>query len=399
MKKILIFTVTAGNGHNSCAKAVKELAEKDGAEVVVKDIFREYSNKFYTWIFDGGYNVSVGKLRRIYNASYNRLYNKTLKPDCVAQLPALSVAAGMLKEIYTYRPDVIFCTHFFAALVITDLRRVYDIPAKVVLTALDYLVSPYMELCTGVDRITIPHEDFTEGFRRKGFTEGQIAVTGLPVNDKFNHAPTAAEARKKLGIGREFVITVIFGGGHWNGALTMVKEVIRTGREIHLIVINGHNKKSYNKIEDMEIPENVKLTNVGFTDEVEVYLQASDIVLSKAGGPSLTEIINLCKPVLITEKLPSQEILNMEYLKAKGMAESFGNKRQLLRLIEILRKDGGKHSGMAENMRAFRRNGIKNVAELLLSLPQANYSEEYISSIDYKTVKKRVKAAYKKAGN
>ena len=392
MKKILIFTVTAGNGHNSCAKAVKELSEKYGAEVIVKDIFREYSNGFYEWIFDGGYNLSVGKLRPIYNAAYNRLYKKTLKSYGMARLPACSVAGGMLKEIYNYRPDAIFCTHFFAALTITALRRVYDIPAKVFLTALDYLVSPYMELCTGVDYIMLPHEDFVEGYIKKGFSRDQIKVTGLPVNDKFNHAPTMEEARKKLGIGKEFVITIIFGGGHWNGATEMVKEVIRAGGEIHLIVINGHNKKSYKKIARMKIPENVKLTNVGFTDEVDIYLQASDIVMSKAGGPSLTEIITLGKPVLRTEKLPSQEILNMNYLKSKGMAESFSDKRELIRLIKSLRASG-KHNEMAKNMRAFRRNGIGEVTELLLSSPDASYDDDLIRSVNYRKVKKSLKTS------
>ena len=62
MKKILILTVTAGNGHNACAMAMKEKLEQLGdVEVKIVDILKEYSTPFNIWVADKGYNIAIGK--------------------------------------------------------------------------------------------------------------------------------------------------------------------------------------------------------------------------------------------------------------------------------------------------------------------------------------------------
>ena len=68
MKKFLIFTVTAGNGHNSAANAVKEQLEKQGAEVKVVDLLHEFcKSKSFIWVQETGYGIAVKYLTRVYN--------------------------------------------------------------------------------------------------------------------------------------------------------------------------------------------------------------------------------------------------------------------------------------------------------------------------------------------
>ena len=64
MKKILILTVTAGNGHNACARGMKNKLEKLSGEVEVKivDLLKCYSSKRDFWITDRGYSIAVSKL-------------------------------------------------------------------------------------------------------------------------------------------------------------------------------------------------------------------------------------------------------------------------------------------------------------------------------------------------
>ncbi len=52
-KKILIFTVTAGNGHNACAKGMKNKLESMGQDIEVKlvDLLKSYSTALNTgWL-------------------------------------------------------------------------------------------------------------------------------------------------------------------------------------------------------------------------------------------------------------------------------------------------------------------------------------------------------------
>ena len=75
MKKVLILTVTAGNGHNSAANAMKNKLEQTGqAEVKVVDIIKEYTSHFNSWIVDKGYNIAVGYLRPLYDLFYNAYF-------------------------------------------------------------------------------------------------------------------------------------------------------------------------------------------------------------------------------------------------------------------------------------------------------------------------------------
>ena len=106
MKKFLILSVTAGNGHNAAAKVMKaklEEKEKD-VEVKIVDILKEYSTPMKFWTADSGYNISVSKLRPIYNYFYNvyKKKNPNKRYSCAAQGASLSITKGLLKEILEF---------------------------------------------------------------------------------------------------------------------------------------------------------------------------------------------------------------------------------------------------------------------------------------------------------
>lgn len=402
MKKVLILTVTAGNGHNACAKGMKEKLESCGAEVKVIDLLKTYSNKWNVWIADKGYNIAVAKLRHIYNAFYN-LY-KAKKPEnrykCASQGVAISTVTGLLQEIYTYKPDVIYCTHFYAAMAITDLRLVYNIPCKVVVSNLDYVNSPFWEACIGVDAFAVPSDDFIQESIDEGFKPSQLISVGLPVNEKFILETSKSEARKKLGLSDDvFTALVMFGGGHWGGGFKILKNLIKAleGRQAQIIMINGRNKSSYDKVAKLQVPQGIKIVNVGFTNEVDLYMSASDIALNKLGGTSATEMINKQLPMVITEKAPAQELYNLKYFKDKGAAKSFKNAKQLKEIVLNLMDNKEEREKMVSAVASLRRNGIDNLARFMLESEEPVYNQEYIDKIDYSLVRKNVKKALNKA--
>ena len=108
MKKILILSVTAGNGHNACARGMKKkLEEVGGEEVEVKiiDLLKEYSTKMQFWTADSGYSLAVSKVLPLYHLFYN--HYKRVSPDKRwvgnTQKTALSTTGGLLKEVLTYQ--------------------------------------------------------------------------------------------------------------------------------------------------------------------------------------------------------------------------------------------------------------------------------------------------------
>ena len=226
-----------------------------------------------------------------------------------------------------------------------------------------------------------------------------MVVSGIPVNEKFYVEKDKKEAKEELGLNPNvFTIMIMFGGGHWAGGFKIFKELIEIvqNRNVQIIMINGRNKEGFNKVAKMHFPDNIKVINVGFTNQVDLYMSASDIMLNKAGGSSCTEIINKKLPMIVTEILPAQEKHNLKFLKEKGIVKSFKNKKELKEIIFDLMDHKDHYDTMVANTLLLRRNGIDILANLILSQPNAIYNDEYISNINYKKVVSQVKKALTK---
>ncbi len=404
MKKFLILTVTAGNGHNSCAKSMKNKLESMGADVEVKivDLLQAYSTKLRAWIADEGYNIAVSKLCPIYDYFYEKckLKDPSKRYVCSAMAVAKTTVEKLLKEILDYQPDVIFCTHFYAGAAITALKQLMPLPCKTVITSLDYVNSPFWEACVGVDYFNVPNDDFIEENIKEGFTSSQMLSFGLPVDERTMVATEKSLARAELGLDADlFTITIMFGGGFWSGGFKIFKDLIGIlgDRKAQVVMINGRNKKGYDKISKMTFKENLKVVNVGFTDKVPLYMSASDMMINKCGGLCATEVINQGLPMLVTEKIPAQEKYNLKYLKEKGGAYSFKNKKQLASGLLKIMDDAQLRKDMSEKLKSLRRNGIEKLAQFMIDLPNADYSEFLSNDIDLSKVKKSINKALKAA--
>lgn len=399
MQKVLILTETAGNGHNACARDMQEKLESmGGVEVKVIDILKEYSTPFNIWVVDKGYSFVVSKLLPVYDMFYD--YYLNLKPETryrnTAQGVANSVLDGLLKDILDYQPDAILCTHYNAGIALTNLRLVYDIPCMVVQVNLDYVNSPFWESTIGVDYFVIPDEDFIEESIQEGFRREQLLPLGHPVSEKTLTYYDKKEARKELGLDPDtFTIMVMFGGGYWSGGFQIFKDVVKSleGRKAQIIMVNGKNEKSFNKIEKMKFDDNIKVLNLGFTDKIPLCQSACDIIINKFGGACSVEMLNAGLPMLITENIPAQEKYSLEYVKQKGAALSFKNYKELNENLIRMMDDESLRESMSAKTVQFRKNATQGIADLLMSAPKADYTKLLEQNIDFTQVKKLVKEA------
>ena len=403
MKKILILTVTAGNGHNACARGMKNKLEKiGGVEVKVVDLLKSYSSKLNVWVADKGYAISVSKFLPLYNAFYD--YYKRMDPERRYAVPSqktvVSTAEGLMREILEFQPDVIYSTHFYGAIALTDIKLAYGLPCKTVVSNLDYVNSPFWEAGIGVDYFAIPNEDFIEECLAEGYRREQLLPMGLPVDERTLECVEKAEARRRIGLEEDvFTVMVMFGGGYWGGGFAIFKSLLKavSGRKVQIIMINGKNERDFKKIEKMNFEEGIDVVNVGFTDNVPLYLSAADVILSKGGGASVTETVNASVPMIAPERMAAQEQSNVEYMKRKGVALSFKNEKELKGLLSTLMDDPNILRQMSEKTYFLRKNAINDLAHFMLSLPDADYTGLEREKIDLSEVKRTVAAAVKNA--
>lgn len=401
-KRVLILTVTAGNGHNSCAKAMAAQLTACGAEVKIVDYFTSWHTPYQRWTVDDGYNLACTYALRVYNACYKaekrRPPQRRYSRKVLAQKLALCVEEELLALLDEFRPDVIYCTHFYPAVAIGDARLVTDIPAKLYLTTFDYTLCPYWDGAIGVDYINLATPDFVDECLRLGYRREQFLYCGIPVAAKFSEEIEKPAARRELGIAEDmFTVMVMFGGGQWSGGYKIFRQVLAAVEgapaPVQIIMINGRNKKDKDRIDrllDNGMYKGHRIVNVGFTDRIELYMSASDAIVTKLGGTSATECINKLLPIVAAEKLlPQQEADNAVYLRARGAALTYKNTAQLSAHLLHLMTDDKFREGIKEAQRALRLGGIKELAEHILSQPYAEYSGPILT----KGIKKRIYAA------
>ena len=400
--KILILTVTAGNGHNSAANTLKIRLNKEGYEVRVVDIVKEYSTKLQTWLIDRGYGLSVDLLRPIYDYFYNKYLKSNPKKAhlCPSQITVKNVYGNLLKEIYEFKPDVIFGTSFYCGMALTNLRRVYKLPSVNIVCMLDYVVSPFWEASVGgADYMTITNEDFRETLIGKGFKQENLICTGIPIKSDFNDFISKSEAREKLGLDRNlFTVLIFYGGGTFHGGYKVLKTILKNVKDkIQVVMVNGKDEKTKQKIdkEMSKYPKNIFLKNIGFSKEINLIMSASDVMIGKGGGLCMTECINKGLPLLASEKVPGQEFYNVRYLKEKGVGLSFNSRKELIAKILKLKNNPKLLKEMGDKLKTISMNGCEEIYRLIISQKPADYSQ-INTNIDYSKVNKIVNKARKK---
>ncbi len=404
-RRVLILTVTAGNGHNACARAMAEELERAGTEVKIIDYLKVWASRRTVWTVDKGYGLAVAHALPLYNLSYRRLKRRPPEERFqrkFAQKIALEGAEGLLREVYAFCPDVIYCTHFYPATALTDLRLLVPIPAKCYVTLLDYSFNPFWECCIGVDHLNLPTSDLTEKALRLGYRRGQLLFGGIPVAAKFSAAADRCAARRELGLdGNAFTVMVMFGGGQWSGGYTIFRQVVRAVQDapvpVQIVMLNGRNEADRRRIARESAQGkfgSVRVHSVGFTDRVELYMAASDAIVTKMGGISATECINVGLPIVAAAKLlPQQEADNAVYLREKGAALLYTNERELRERLTALLTDEALRGRMLAAQRSLAGGGVRELAAHILAQPFAGYGEQP----DFSRLRERVETAMKQA--
>lgn len=407
--KVLIFTVSSGNGHNSGARYIKEklLAENPQTEIKVVDAFEEYTSKIRSRTFRKGYFFACNHLLGLYNYFYKRAEDSRFKDRFKngASKTASGFEYGMLKTINEFKPDLIFSTYVYCTVALNKIKFYYKLPCKVASLALDYGISPYWEsCCDGLDYMFLTNSEMIPGFLERGFSEKQLIVAGVPVSERFYRPMEKVAAREKLGLKLDvFTITVMKASFFHFHLDKLVRELYKIDGDCQIVIINGKDDVRRKEIDRFIKKAEAKglgggritVRNLGYTTDVADYMSASDLVIGKAGGLSVTETVNAGLPFLIIKKLPQQEIYNKDYFVGKGCALTI-DENTLASTVNDLRVHSEKLEKMRKNAIALRNDRTLDIIyDVLAGVRQADYSAWSFADGRLKT-KKNINNAVKR---
>lgn len=321
--RIIIISMTCGEGHNAVSKALLEKFKEEGFEGKIEQLYsydeKEVINKnnlylnackYFKYLYDFLWKIENDRDPE----KKEKLYlHKTLKK------PIMSLK----KVIEEYKPSVVISTHPYANVAVNDLvkQNLIDKNIKTISILTDYCVHPYWEAGTLLNYVVVPSQNVVKDLIFKGYNQDQIKVIGYPIANKFQNIIDKEKARKELGIDNKFTIMILNGGNGLGNNLNLIKNILKTKRDFQILCVCGKNVKGKAQLENYIQKHNIKNIIVyGFIDNINVLMCASDCIFSRGGGVSLTEALYLNVPIIIREKMFINEQINKEFFISNNAA-------------------------------------------------------------------------------
>lgn len=349
--KILVLSCSTGEGHNSAAKAVCEALSNAGAEWELKDPV-SFNHEKSPKRIASAYNNLIKKAPAAFGAVYKigACYSATKLPSPIYSLNA-KYAEKLNDYIVANKFDAVITSHLYGMEALTAIKRRHPehIPFFGVIT--DYTVIPFTN-DTDLDEYFIPHPDLKADFEKKKMRSDNLIPTCIPVSPKFRQKITRAEAREQLGLPQNKQIILIMSGGVGCESIKPLIKKFRkegVGKDRFYCILAGNNAKLKEKISKTCPAESV--VAVGFTDKVYLYLKAADVVISKSGGLSSTEVAVANVPVVHFKPIPGCETYNARFYAAKGMSKLAKNSTEALEKAEWLLDNEEERKAMEDAQR------------------------------------------------
>lgn len=169
------------------------------------------------------------------------------------------------------------------------------------------------------DLILVPTRMARESALENHMSPEKVRVAGQPIS--LRHCKKdcdKASLRKKHGWPVDKFTVLLVGGGEGMGPLEETAEAIdRSGLDINLVIVTGRNAKLKTKLKGLSW-ENPTYT-YGFVHDMPGFMQASDVIVTKAGPGTIAEALVAGLPIILYAKLPGQEDGNVSYVENRGV--------------------------------------------------------------------------------
>ena len=364
--KYLVMSCKTGGGHNAAAHAVEEELLSRGHEVDFLDPYDLVNDKRGDQV-GGIYIKAVQKVPKAFGVVYQMgdFLSKVLPVKSPVYFAGAMVAYRMGVFLKDNNYDGIIMAHLYPAEMITMLKRHKRELAPTFYIATDYTCIPFTAE-TDCDYYCLPGEDAVDEFVSHGIPIEKVKPYGIPVKAQFSdksevNRPSHSKEPCLLPKYRHILVV---GGSVGAGSLELTQQILSgyikafnkkvdegvlKSRKLHSIFICGNNKKLFKKLYNKK---DIYTTVIQATDNMPEFIKSSDIVISKPGGLSSTEVAVAQVPLIHISPIPGCETFNVRYFEAKGMSIYVENiRKDLASAITALLKPENRRK-MAESQEA-----------------------------------------------
>ncbi|MCL6548668.1 MAG: glycosyltransferase [Alicyclobacillus sp.] len=342
MSKILLLTASFGDGHNQAAQAVREALEAQGCHARLVD--------FVDWLHPAVRSFAkfslvqgVQKIPALYGLFYRSMSRIQPSSSLQRQLNQLGMP-HMKRYLRSFDPDAVVSTFPLPNGVMSELRAsgFTNIPNVTIIT--DYTAHRQW-IHEHTDLYFVAAEPVKSELLAAGVPAERVRVTGIPVRSQFDEPAVQRllanrdRLRLERGLDPARPLILMMGGGA--GLLGDVSdwESVVLESSAQFCIICGRNERLWRRLQAIA-SDRVRV--LGYTHDVHEWMAMADLLITKAGGITVTEAFAMELPMLLYRPIPGQEAENARYAVEAGAAEVAYDVRTAVGLLSAIASDPGR---------------------------------------------------------
>jgi len=353
--RVLVLSASVGAGHLRAAQAV-ELALRQlspDAEVRNVDVLT-LTNAAFRKVYGEAYLDLVNKAPHVLGYFYD-LLDKPRRPRSTRDRLRLAMEKFNLKKfcelIECDEWDVVVNTHFLPAEIIASLRRDGKLSLPQVTVTTDF-ETHRLWVNQPTDRYTTATEEGAAYLAHWGVPAEHTRVTGIPIHPVFSEEKDRNDCLRRHGLAGDRPVVLQLAGGFGVGPIEQLyRGVLSVEVPLQVVVVAGKNVKAKEQLEAVEVPRRHRAKVMGFTTEIDELMAVADVVVSKPGGLTTSEVLARGAAMLIVNPIPGQESRNSDYLLESGAAIKINNIATLPMKLGTLLSDSVKLEALKANAR------------------------------------------------
>lgn len=363
----LILTCDTGEGHNSCARAIKEVYDSNGIPCEIINPVRfvtEWFARFVHWTHTTMYQKHPG----VFHAGYRFTEKHNRMTTAKGSFPywVLSFGAKKLHEyIVLNEINSIICVHPLLMMMVSEQQRKYNLVCPVAFVATDYTCSPGVG-DSSPDICFIPDRSLENEFCCKN-SNVKIIASGIPIRQQFFQTAGKENAKRYFRIPTDAPHLLLMCGSMGCGPMEEMLDIMTADQGLHITVVCGNNNSLHQKL-TAKYSDRSHVHILGFVQNISLLMDSADLFVTKPGGLSSTEAAVKCLPAVYLNAVGGCENYNLEFFVQRdcaALADSTDHAAELCRnLIQNTKK--------LEQMRqALKKLQLPNAGKIIFDVMNA----------------------------
>jgi processive 1,2-diacylglycerol beta-glucosyltransferase len=357
MLRILLLQASIGMGHYRAATALAHAFEATANITAHVEDTLDHAHSGFSTVYAKSY---LGIADRI-PACWSWFYRHTDRPasalSIVAGVRACSTALGVhgLPALIEQRqPDAIVCTHFLPVEVLGPLRRQGRLPPLYCVVT-DYRAHHFWA-CADVDGYFVPATATANQLVDAGVPRAQVHVTGIPVHPEVAKPVDHAAVRAALGLPAADRVVLLNGSGIAVARVRAIaQELLARKTPGTVVVAAGRNRALMAAFADLQGTARTAVRVLGPQPTLDPLIATSDLVVGKAGGLTVSEVLARGVPLIIPTPVPGQEQANADHVVRSGAGLCRDSVAGVADAVAALLGDDARRQAMAAAARGIGR--------------------------------------------